>query len=52
MGTQQTSQRVIELPGPATGLAGDNAGTAYLSTRGGYFVGRPVRRTCHDAERS
>jgi hypothetical protein len=38
MGTQQTSPRVIGLPGPATGLAGDNAGTAYLSTRGGYFV--------------
>jgi hypothetical protein len=37
-GSQQTSQRVIGLPGPVTGLAGDNAGTAYLSTRGGYFV--------------
>jgi hypothetical protein len=38
MGTQQTSPRVIGLPGPATALAGDNAGTAYLSTRGGYFL--------------
>jgi DNA-binding beta-propeller fold protein YncE len=38
MGTQQISQRVIGLPGPATGLAGDNAGAAYLSTRGGFFV--------------
>jgi outer membrane protein assembly factor BamB len=35
---QQTSQRVVDLPGPATGLTGDNRGTAYLSTRGGYFV--------------
>jgi outer membrane protein assembly factor BamB len=38
IGAQQTPQRVIGLPGPVTGLAGDNAGTAYLSTRGGYFV--------------
>ena len=38
VGLQQTSQRLINLPGPATGLAGDNAGFAYLSTRGGYFV--------------
>jgi hypothetical protein len=38
MDAQQTSQRVIGLPGPVTGLAGDNAGTAYLSTRGGYFA--------------
>jgi hypothetical protein len=37
MGSQQTSSRVIELPGPATGLTGDG-GTAYLSTRGGYLV--------------
>ena len=35
---QQTSQRLITLPGPATGVAGDNAGFVYLSTRGGYFV--------------
>ena len=28
----------IDLPGPATGPTGDNDGTAYLSTRGGYFV--------------
>ncbi len=38
LSSQQTSQRVIGLPGPATGLAGDNIGTAYLSTRGGYLV--------------
>ena len=38
IGAQQTPQRVVALPGPVTGLAGDNAGTAYLSTRGGYFV--------------
>jgi outer membrane protein assembly factor BamB len=37
MGSQQTSSRVIDLPGPATGLTGDG-GSAYLSTRGGYFV--------------
>jgi hypothetical protein len=38
MGSQQTSSRVIDLPGPATGLTGDGGGSAYLSTRGGYFV--------------
>jgi DNA-binding beta-propeller fold protein YncE len=38
VGLQQTSQRVIELPGAVSGLAGDNVGAAYLSTRGGYFV--------------
>jgi hypothetical protein len=38
MGLEQTSQRSINLPSAATGLAGDNAGFAYLSTRGGYFV--------------
>jgi outer membrane protein assembly factor BamB len=51
---QQTPQRVIGLPGPVTGLAGDNAGTAYLSTRGGYFVvdlsaGRVTTLTVRDA---
>jgi outer membrane protein assembly factor BamB len=34
---QQTSARIIPLPGPASGLAGDGGGNAYLSTRGGYF---------------
>jgi hypothetical protein len=38
LGPQQTSQRVVVLPGSVTGLAGDNTGTAYLSTRGGYLV--------------
>lgn len=38
MGSQQTGSRVIDLPGPATGLTGDGGGNAYLSTRGGYFV--------------
>jgi hypothetical protein len=38
MGSQQTSSRVIDLPGPATALTGDGGGNAYLSTRGGYFV--------------
>jgi len=51
----QTSQRVIDVPGPATGLSGDNNGTAYLSTRGGYVVvdlaaGRAVRVGVHDAD--
>ena len=31
------AQRTIALPGPATALAGDNRGAAYLATRGGYF---------------
>jgi DNA-binding beta-propeller fold protein YncE len=30
--------RVIELPGPATALAGNGEGQVYLSTRGGYFI--------------
>jgi hypothetical protein len=34
----QPSPRIIELPGPASALTGDDAGTAYLSTRGGYFA--------------
>jgi hypothetical protein len=55
LSSQQTSQRVIDLPGPATGLTGDGGGTAYLSTRGGYFVvdlsgGRAVRVDVRDAK--
>ena len=55
LGSQQTSQRVVELPGPATGLTDDGGGTAYLSTRGGYFVvdlsaARAVRVGVSDAE--
>ena len=30
--------RELTLPGPATALAGDDQGSAYLSTRGGYFT--------------
>jgi len=37
-GSQQTPPHVIDLPGPATALAGDGGGHAFLSTRGGYFV--------------
>jgi len=55
VGPQQTPSRVIPLPGPATGLAGDNAGTAYLSTRGGYFavdltVGHATLLSVRDAD--
>jgi hypothetical protein len=54
LGPQQTTPRVVDLPGPATGLAGDNHGTAYLSGRGGYFVvdvstGRVARVGVRDA---
>jgi hypothetical protein len=31
------AQRTVLLPGPATALTVDNAGFAYLATRGGYF---------------
>ena len=55
LGSEQTPPRIIDLPGPATGLTGDGGGTAYLSTRGGYFVvdlsvGRAVRVSFSDAE--
>ncbi|MCV7174545.1 hypothetical protein H7H98_01995 [Mycolicibacterium sphagni] len=30
--------RELTLPGPATAIAGDSQGAAYLSTRGGYFT--------------
>ncbi len=55
MGSQQTSSRVIELPGPATALAGDGGGNAYLSTRGGYVevdlsTGRVTRVPVSGAE--
>lgn len=55
LGIQQTTQRVVGLPGPATALAGDNDGTAYLSGRGGYFIvdlaaGHATRVTVPDAD--
>jgi hypothetical protein len=37
-GDPQAAPRVIGLPGPATALTGDGRGSAYLATRGGYFV--------------
>src|ERR1700677_1602810 len=37
-GHPQVAPRVIILPGPATALTGDDSGTAYLATRGGYFT--------------
>jgi hypothetical protein len=54
VGSQQTSQRIVELPGPATALTGDNNGTAYLSCHGGYFAvdltaGRTTRVAIPDA---
>jgi outer membrane protein assembly factor BamB len=53
--SQQTPLRVIDLPGPASGLTGDGDGTAYLSSRGGYFVvdlstGKVARVAIPDAE--
>jgi sugar lactone lactonase YvrE len=38
LSARKTLPRVIDLPGPATALTGDGGGTAYLSTRGGYFA--------------
>ncbi len=35
---QGGAPRTIALPGPATALAGDGRGVAFLSTLGGYFV--------------
>ncbi|MEE2854955.1 MAG: hypothetical protein VX424_20135 [Actinomycetota bacterium] len=37
-GNPQVTPRVVELPGPATALADDGHGTAYLSARGGYYT--------------
>ena len=37
-GQPQVAPHVIVLPGPATALAGDGRGSAYLAARGGYFV--------------
>jgi sugar lactone lactonase YvrE len=38
LGSQQTPQRIVDLPGPVTALTGDGNGTAYLSCHGGYLV--------------
>jgi sugar lactone lactonase YvrE len=51
---ESAAPRMIGLPGPATALTGDGAGTVYLSTRGGYFVvdvsaGRVTRVDVKDA---
>nr|WP_264065914.1 hypothetical protein [Mycolicibacterium komossense] len=37
-GPGSAAPRTIPLPGPATSVAGDGRGVAYLSTLGGYFV--------------
>ena len=36
--SRQTSPRLVELPGPATGLTGNGNGTAYLAGHGGYLI--------------
>jgi DNA-binding beta-propeller fold protein YncE len=38
LGAGAVPPRTVALPGPATALADDGHGVAYLSTRGGYFV--------------
>ena len=53
-GNPQVTPRVVELPGPATALADDGRGTAYLSARGGYYTvdlstGRAAQVTVADA---
>lgn len=37
LGSAPAAPRTLALPGPATALAGDGHGMAYLATRGGYF---------------
>ncbi|GAB1816144.1 hypothetical protein MUNTM_51870 [Mycobacterium sp. MUNTM1] len=37
-GDPQAPPRLVELPGPATALADDGRGTAYLAGRGGYLA--------------
>lgn len=54
-GDPHVAPRVVALPGPATALTGDGRGTAYLSTRGGYFAvdlstGHTQRVSVADAE--
>lgn len=56
-GDPQAAPRVVPLPGPATALTGDGHGTAYLSTRGGYFsvdlsTGRTTRVGVTGAEQA
>lgn len=38
LGSGDTPQREVALPSPATALAGDGAGTVFLSTNGGYVA--------------
>src|SRR6516165_11826636 len=57
LGDPQAAPRVIPLPGPATALTGDDRGTAYLATRGGYFsvdlsTGHTTRVTVADAQQA
>src|SRR6516165_4617227 len=57
LGDPQAAPRVTPLPGPATALTGDDHGTAYLATRGGYFsvdlsTGHTARVTVADAQQA
>jgi hypothetical protein len=56
-GDPQVPPRVVLLPGPATALTDDGHGTAYLASRGGYFVvdvstGHTTRVNVAEAERA
>ncbi|WP_436405525.1 YncE family protein [Mycobacterium asiaticum] len=52
---QADPPRVVELPGPATAMAGDGRGTVYLAGRGSYLTlelntGRTTTSTISDAQ--
>ena len=56
-GSAQAEPRVIETPGSAAALTSDGHGTAYLATRGGYFVvdlsdGHTARVNVADAQQA
>ncbi|MCV7381123.1 hypothetical protein H7K38_21065 [Mycobacterium alsense] len=56
-GDPHAAPRAVRLPGPATALTGDGRGSAFLSTRGGYFsvdlsTGHVARVSVTGAERS
>ncbi|WP_420866121.1 hypothetical protein [Mycobacterium alsense] len=56
-GDPHAAPRAVRLPGPATALTGDGRGSAFLSTRGGYFsvdlsTGHAARVSVTGAERA